>query len=261
MSIAVLPKWSRVVLAGGLVVLALALGNPNVAPALGAGTPSPNLTIEIDLSGDTMPECTTNQSPPVDKCKVGVGETFEVSGTLTSLAPLSGWSSVAINIQFAGAVAFVDKPGTAEAVGEDCDILGEGHSLLPAEWEAQCVDLTPPAGSTGTLLLPNVRCTSIGAGTVALVHGGPQDSHVTDDAGDIVNDQNDKGVDEVLTINCAFVWDVNEDGHVSGGDIAAVVMAFGQMPPVNPNADINGDGSITGGDIAAVVLHFGQMAP
>jgi hypothetical protein len=65
----------------------------------------------------------------------------------------------------------------------------------------------------------------------------------------------------VLTINCIFPWDVNVDSHVSGGDIAAVVMAFGQMPPVDPNTDVNGDGSVSGGDIAAVVQHFGQSAP
>ena len=67
---------------------------------------------------------------------------------------------------------------------------------------------------------------------------------------------------EVLTIDCAFIWDTNGDTWVSVGDIGNVRMRFGQtVPPAPSLADMDWDGMISIGDIGQVVAHFGEQAP
>lgn len=53
-------------------------------------------------------------------------------------------------------------------------------------------------------------------------------------------------------------YDVTNDGTSSGGDISAVVMAFGSTSEA---ADLNTDGAATGGDISGVVQSFGLRWP
>lgn len=52
--------------------------------------------------------------------------------------------------------------------------------------------------------------------------------------------------------------DVNDDGTVTGGDIAKVVAAFGTTDRAY---DVNGDGSVSGGDISLIVTAYGWSWP
>jgi hypothetical protein len=150
-----------------------------------------------------------------------------------------------------------------EIIGSQCgvqatNLAGEDNAGATDEIEHSCVlgvganEMTLP----GITFENDFVCAAQGSGSVTLAHGGPTDSHVTDDAGNIVNDQNaavvPKSPDEVLSINCtppAGTLNVNvSETNVAGKKIAgtcvliAVDTMIGSPPsPVNLPIDVVSD--------------------
>jgi hypothetical protein len=170
----------------------------------------------------------------------------------------AGWNYVQARILDTANLTFNPRPGPAEIVNCDPglrgDASGDGDSYLVcniASGENERLD-------TGLMFELDYTCNAAGAGALTMVHGSGIDSALGDE--NFVAHPDDDGT-EVLTIECALIWDVNGDGVVSGGDIAWVVSLFGQtVPPASIVYDVNSDGVMSGGDIAEVVGHFGEMA-
>ncbi len=63
----------------------------------------------------------------------------------------------------------------------------------------------------------------------------------------------------VLMVRAQIPGDVNGDGVVDIGDVAAVAGSFGKQsgdPGFNPNADLNSDGRIDVFDLVLVVMNY-----
>lgn len=238
------------------------------------GTPSPDLSIEIDVDGDTMPDCSTQTSPPADSCIVPPGSQFTIRANVNSLAGLpdsdsdtaAGYLAVAIKLEYSSGLTRINRPAAGEIQGIWPDCTFDGEAEGPGNYLIGCAIGIAANESTyiGRVAEIDFACTTgkSSGNTISLVHGDPDRTELVNENLEPALDLNDKGVNEVLTIDCIFPWDVNGDGAVSVADIVAVVMAFGQtVPPASAAVDVNGDGVISVGDIAQVVQHFGQMAP
>ena len=239
-----------------------------------AAVPSPNISISIDANGDTVPDCTTQQSPPAGSCSLTPGQRFTVRARLSSLAGLPnpdgdgtvGYFGVQIRLLNSAGLVRNDRPAAnewgppASPFWPACSFRAESVAS-PTDYLGGCtMSSTTESTYAGLLMEVDYACTSVSSTQrVTLVHGAPGDSHVLGETVVPVIDQNDNGAAEVLTIYCgAFVWDVTGDGTVSVGDIGFVVARFGGA---SSEADFDGDGVVSVGDIGQVVAHFGEMAP
>ncbi|NBX25326.1 MAG: hypothetical protein EBQ99_04660 [Planctomycetes bacterium] len=56
--------------------------------------------------------------------------------------------------------------------------------------------------------------------------------------------------------------DLDVDGHVSGSDLAEILLGYGTCPPAGARcpSDLDGDGQVTGADIAEVLLGWGPCS-
>jgi hypothetical protein len=259
------------------LVALLGSGGVGAGPAQ-AAVPSPNLSISIDTNGDTVPDCTTQQSPPAGSCSLTAGQRFTVRVRLSSLAGLPnpdgdgavGYFGVQLRLLNSAGLVRNDRPAMDEwgppssPFWPACSFRAESVASSTDYLGGCTVSSTNESTYTGLLMEVDYTCTS-GSSTqrVTLVHGAPRDSHVLSETVAPVVDQNDNGAAEVLTIYCGdFVWDVTGDGLVSAGDIGFVVSLYGQtVPPAAPQADIDDDGVIAASDIGQVVAHYGETAP
>ena len=66
----------------------------------------------------------------------------------------------------------------------------------------------------------------------------------------------DRNYDGILDSCQGVPGDLDGDGEVNAGDIAALLLLFGECPGYCP-ADLDGDGEVSAGDIAALLLLFG----
>lgn len=267
-----------------LVLLARGL---SVERASADGFPSPDFSIEIDVDGDTTPDCDTRGSPPEDSCVVDPNAAFTVELYLNVVTGMPdhdgdgehGYTGFRASLAHPETLPVQDRPGDAESRDEtgqpfwpDLGQFGctefDGVDGI-ADTLAYVGDCEIPFGGvesfyTGKLMEIDFACSPGTVDAVTLVNQPLAATSLADDVNKqgFGGDANNKGAPEILTIKCGFPWDVNGDGAVSIGDVFAVVMAFGQaVPPAPQETDVNGDSMISGGDIAAVVQHFGQTAP
>ncbi|MEX1252970.1 MAG: hypothetical protein WEE64_01385 [Dehalococcoidia bacterium] len=264
-------SWRPAILALVAALLASAGAGVDLAQA---AVPSPDLSISIDANGDTVPDCTTQQSPPAGSCSLTQGQQFTVRARLTSLAGLPNPDGDAATGYFGVQVRLLNSAGL---VRNDRAAMNEWGPAASPFWPACSFRAESIASSTDYLggctvgsttesmymgLLMEVDYTCTGSSStqrVTLVHGAPLDSHVLGETVAPAIDQNDNAVAEVLTVYCgAFLWDVDGDGVVSVSDIGFVVVRFGGS---SPEADFDGDGIVSIGDIGQVVAHFGEQAP
>ena len=205
-------RWALLAALAMATVVGTWLGT-GVREATALGTPSPQIIIAVDVGNNGSTDCDTDTGTTGigAKCSANVGATFTVDVRLNNLVGLpnndadakSGYNSFDHSTQFSAGLTYVDRAGLGEVVGPQCGIKAENTSLLPGEVEHACVfgganEMT----FLGTVFELDVSCASAGARTVTLVHGGPTNTHVTDDDTNIVNDNNDNGAPETLTINC-----------------------------------------------------------
>ncbi|MGB2694131.1 MAG: dockerin type I domain-containing protein [Dehalococcoidia bacterium] len=258
-----------------IAMLTLLVGGVVVKHSEAAGgTPSPDLSIGIDVDGDTVPDCNTQTSPPADSCIVPPGAQFTIRANVNSLAGMpdgdsdttAGYLAVAIKLEYSSGLTRINRPAASEIQGIWPGCTFDAEADGPGSYLIACVLGLGANESTylGRVAEIDFACTTgeTSGNTISLVHGDPEGSELENENLERALDQNDKGVDEVLTIDCSFPWDINGDGVVSVADIVAVVMAFGQtVPPASADVDVNADGVISVADVVGVVQHFGQMAP
>ncbi|MEX1252939.1 MAG: hypothetical protein WEE64_01230 [Dehalococcoidia bacterium] len=255
-----------VVLVVAFVALAVAGEQREGARAAG---PSP----DIVLKGQGM-VCDTDPATPVGSmCRVALGKMFTVEGHIKKLAGLidddgdtvAGYNGVQIRLLTSAALTLNNRPQTTEMgpfagrFWPDCEIAAESKGAM--DYLIGCGLGIGVFGSTytGKFVEVDYTCSAIGVETVTAPNGPSPDGHITNENNQAVPDL---GPAEALTIDCAFVWDVNGDGWVSIGDVGEVRQRFGQtVPPALPAADIDWDGTVSIGDIGQVVSHFGQQAP
>jgi hypothetical protein len=243
-----------------------------------AAVPSPDLSISIDTNGDTVPDCTTQQTPPAGSCSLAPGQRFTVRARLNSLTGLpnpdadgaAGYFGAQIRLLNSAGLTRNDRPVQTEwgpassPFWPACSFRAESSSSLTDYLGGCTVSGTVESTYTGLLMEVDYTCPAADSvQRVTLAHGAPRDSHVLAETVAGIVDQNQGGAPEALTIYCgAFVWDVTGDGLVSAGDIGYVVSLYGQLvPPAPTEADFDADDVITAGDIAQVVGHFGETAP
>jgi hypothetical protein len=215
--------WALLVLplvaVGMAMALFLSLGNSDRAEAL--GTPSPDIIIAIDQGNNGSTDCDTDPGTAGigAKCTFSTGDSFTLDTRLQTLTGLpdndmdtkTGYNSFDESVLYSvPTLVRNDRPLTGEVVGPTCGIAAENTANedgLPPddEIEHSCVLGVGANEQTflGTVFENDFTCDEQGVASITLRHGGPTDSHVTDDAGNISNDQNQKGADEVLTVNCA----------------------------------------------------------
>ncbi|MGB2694132.1 MAG: dockerin type I domain-containing protein [Dehalococcoidia bacterium] len=269
-----------------LLGTALIAGNLRFERAAAGGLPSPDLSIQVDVDGDTTPDCDTRGSPPEGSCSVPRGQVFTVEVYVDDIAGMEdfdgdgehGYTGFRASLTHAG-LMLQDRPGDREFRA------ASGQPFWPDLGSAVCsgsdmfdtmdnmnayVGLCGsgfPTGVESTYLgkLMEVDFTCSGMMMSAMMSAvslrqGP--SYLVDDVGKhgLAVDVNDGGAPEVLNIDCTFPWDVNGDGAVSVGDAFIVVMAFGQnAPPAPMEADLTGDGRVSIEDVAEVVHHFCEV--
>jgi hypothetical protein len=255
----------------------IAVAAPAPGRAGGEGGASPDYSIGIDRSGDGVPECSTHVSPPVDSCRVGLGELFTAQVTLHSIAGLpdldgdtvAGYTILDMRVRWSvPGMELENRPGSGEVVAPFCGIRPKSKDGIDGagpddNLRVACIDVFGSEEETflGTAFEFDLRCPNLGTSSVVLPHDYG-DAHVHDEISTTVLDLNDGGVPEVLTIDCAFIWDVDQNGVVTAGDIGHVVGAFGEESPFGGReVDMNGDGVVTATDIARAVSHYGEAAP
>jgi hypothetical protein len=256
-----------------LIALVVLIGWDAGAQPTRAAAPSPDLAISIDANGDTVPDCTTQQSPPAGSCSLAPGQRFTVRARLNTLTGLpnpdgdgaAGYFGAQVRLLSSAGLTRNDRSGQTEwgpssaPFWPACSLRAESKAA-PTDYLSGCT-LSSTAESTYTGLLMEVDYTCTPAASVqriTLVHGSPRDSHVLAETVTGVVDQNQDGVAEVLTVYCGqFIWDLDGDGAVSVGDIGFVVQRFGSGAA---EADLDADGVVSVGDIGQVVEHFGEAA-
>ena len=262
-------RWRIGVIAA--VVGLLLSGASSTGTSLAAGTV--NLPIQIDVDGDTTPECRTDGDAETRTCSVPVGRPFVVELYVDGIEKLPdhdgdgvhGYSGYAASFEHSPALEFEKRENGAEFFDEEgqpfwpdlavqCSVGTE-----PGVVVASCPGWLSTVESTyaGKLMEVDFRCSRSDAAEVAI---GRWPTNVQDDVGKAWPVGSD--APEVLTVICTFPWDVDGSGAVTVGDIFAVVSAFGQtVPPAPAGADVNGDGIVSIGDLAAVIGHFGETVP
>jgi hypothetical protein len=245
-----------------IAVLAALGGAAGTATAAGS-TPELSMTGK-DRNCDTDPATTKP-----DTCRIATGSMFTAQISLDKLAGLvdpdgdtkAGWHHVQARVLDTANLTLNDLDGgnPSEAVncqpGFPSQYGGDGAFGVTCNLQSGENERT----DTGVMFEIHYTCNAAGAGALTMVHGPGLDSQLGDE--NVVARLDDDGL-EVLTIDCAFIWDVNGDGVVSAGDIAVVVSLFGQsVPPASIVYDVNSDGVMSAADIAEIVGHYGEMAP
>jgi hypothetical protein len=234
-----------------------------------AGPPAQSAELSIRIDGPGGPRCST-QPGDSTLCRVPVGEQFEVGVNLDDfmlqdfdMDTLAGYVGIEPELGWSSGLTLKPRPALDYVTWPDCGIAGTlaepGYALLA------CVTGIgqPSSQYLGRIAEVELTCApSVSTGhSATMLHAGAPGS-----AFDIF-DENATGVGdddppEVLTIDCLFIWDVNGDAVVSGGDIGIVVSQYGQMvPPAPAVVDLDGGGVVAAGDIGQVVSHYGEMAP
>jgi hypothetical protein len=245
-----------------IVVAVLAAMGGAARPATAAG-PAP----ELSMAGKNRNCDTDPGTTKPDTCRIATGSMFTVQISLDKLAGLTdadgdtkaGWTWVQAHMLNTANLTLNDRPSTTEAVncspGTASEAGGDGDYGVTCGLQSGQNERL----DTGLMLEIDYTCNASGAGALTMIHDGGLDSHVGNE--NFAGIPDDDGT-EVLTIECAYLWDVNGDGVVAAGDIAVVVSLFGQtVPPASIVYDVNSDGVMSAADIAEVVGHYGEMAP
>jgi hypothetical protein len=250
-------------LLGLVIAIAVLTALGSAAGTATAAGPAP----ELSMAGKNRNCDTDPGTTKPDTCRVATGSMFTAQISLDKLAGLvdadgdtkAGWTWVQVHMLDTANLTLNDglpydeavncSPGTTSRAGGDGD-FGLTCGLQSGQNERL---------DTGLMFEIDYTCNASGAGAVTMIHDGGLDSHVGNE--NFAGIPDDDGL-EVLTIECAYLWDVNGDGVVSAGDIAWVVGLFGQtVPPASIVYDVNSDGVMSAADIAEVVGHYGEMTP
>ncbi|MEX1252940.1 MAG: hypothetical protein WEE64_01235 [Dehalococcoidia bacterium] len=231
------------------------------------------VTPELSIAGKNR-NCDTNPNTgKPDTCRLPLGGQLTVEVYIDKIAGLhdsdgdtiAGYGGIGLRLLTSPALSLNNRPqqtelGPAAApYWPDCGIRAESK-VSPTNYQAGCGLGIGLFGSIhlGKVAEVDYTCTTLGVFSVTLPNGPPPDSFL-DGESYYVPDGNEL---DILTIDCAFIWDVTGDGWVSVGDIGRVVHFFGQtVPPVAIEFDVTGDATINVGDIGEVVAHFGEQAP
>lgn len=192
------------------------------------GIPIDGATITSATAVQTLPAPLTTVAQPdgsfTFSCAVPV--IVQVSGSAQGTPIDSGPTPGVLPLQ--GSISIVDGVATLSGTGTDnqsqvVPASGQGFVDQPLD-----VPTVLPAGSTAHLLLS----------------GTPGDTTVTSSMNWVIVASGVPSVDPA---------DLDQDGAVSGGDLAILLALWGH---IGTAADIDGDGTVGGGDLALMLAHW-----
>jgi len=162
-------------------------------------TPPPlsvlDFSIGIDTNGDTVNDCGTRTGEAL-KCAIAPGSMFQLRLFLNSLPlDLPQYFGLDVSLELAGVTA----TGFVEHDWPDCS-FGLGPVFFSNEMHFGCgIGVNSPASSyVGLLARAAFTCSA--SGSLTLVHGGPDPTHLV--AGNLSAHSEIPGLDETLVINC-----------------------------------------------------------
>jgi hypothetical protein len=213
-----------------------------------------------ELSRGLAVDCNGNGKP--DSCDIasGVSTDFDQNGVPDSCQPdcngngkPDAWEVAAglvpdcnangqpDSCDIAAGLPDVDGNGVPDGCQGDCNANGK-----PDSWEIA----TGQALDCNINGLPDACDVASGAAGDCNANGIPDSCDIT--AGEL-DDDADGRIDA-----CELAYgDLDLDGEVTAGDIAFVLLIFGDLNPVF--GDLDGDGVITSGDISIMLLNFGPV--
>jgi hypothetical protein len=175
-----------------------------------------------------QPDCNANGKP----------DAWEVA---TGLVPDCNANGQPDSCDIAAGAADVDGNGVPDSCQGDCNANGK-----PDAWEI-ATGQAPDCNVNG---LPDSCDLNSGAAGDCNGNGIPDSCDIA--AGEL-DDDADGRIDA-----CELAYgDLDLDGDVTAGDIAFVLLIFGDVNPAF--GDLDGDGSITSGDISIILLNFGPV--
>jgi hypothetical protein len=175
-----------------------------------------------------QPDCNANGKP----------DAWEVA---TGLVPDCNSNGQPDSCDIAAGAADVDGNGVPDSCQGDCNANGK-----PDAWEI-ATGQAPDCNVNG---LPDSCDLNSGAAGDCNGNGIPDSCDIA--AGEL-DDDADGRIDA-----CELAYgDLDLDGDVTAGDIAFVLLIFGDVNPAF--GDLDGDGVITSGDISIILLNFGPV--
>ena len=175
-----------------------------------------------------QPDCNANSKP----------DAWEVA---TGLVPDCNGNGQPDSCDIAAGAPDVDGNGVPDSCQGDCNANGK-----PDAWEI-ATGQAPDCNHNG---LPDACELNSGAAGDCNGNGIPDSCDIA--AGEL-DDDADGRIDA-----CELAYgDLDLDGDVTAGDIAFVLLIFGDVNP--PFGDLDGDGVITSGDISIILLNFGPV--
>ena len=175
-----------------------------------------------------QPDCNANGKP----------DAWEVA---TGLVPDCNANGQPDSCDIAAGAPDVDGNGVPDSCQGDCNANGK-----PDAWEI-ATGQAPDCNHNG---LPDACDLNSGAAGDCNGNGIPDSCDIA--AGEL-DDDADGRID-----SCELAYgDLDLDGDVTAGDIAFVLLIFGDVNPAF--GDLDGDGVITSGDISIILLNFGPV--
>jgi formylglycine-generating enzyme required for sulfatase activity len=184
-----------------------------------------------------------DQNGVPDSCQpdcnaTGKPDAWEVA---TGLVPDCNSNGTPDSCDIAAGAPDVDGNGVPDSCQGDCNANGK-----PDAWEI-ATGQAPDCNGNG---LPDACDLDSGAATDCNGNGTPDSCDIA--AGEL-DDDSDGRIDA-----CELAYgDLDLDGEVTAGDIAFVLLIFGDVNPAF--GDLDGDGVVTSGDISIMLLNFGPV--
>ena len=168
-----------------------------------------DFSIAVESAG-----CDTKGINPT-RCKVAAGNQFTVIVSINDTK--AGYLGMQVRLTYSTGLALKQRAGTSEVVWPDCGIAYEMKSAQ--EYTAGCATDIGANESvfTGQVVAVDFSCSALGSGTVSMVHGVQDDTHILDElAGELA-----EAGSESLTIHCVSVGGLAELAEVAGAPLEA----------------------------------------
>ena len=167
--------------------------------------------------------CDTKGVNPT-RCKVAAGSQFTVIVSINDVSLVdadmdtkAGYLGMQVRLTYSAGLTLKQRTGTSEVVWPDCGIAYEMKSAQ--EYTAGCATDIGANESvfTGQVVAVDFSCGALGSGTVSMVHGVQDDTHILDElAGELA-----EAGSESLTIHCVSVGGHAELAEVAGAPLEA----------------------------------------